>query len=73
MPSVLKSIEEHAPRTYSRYLALLVFIGVVCFGAAAISEEQLLQWWEAVLIAGAVVILVLGLVWCCKEVRRLHQ
>ena len=73
MPSVLKSIEEHAPRTYSRYLALVVFIGVVCFSAAAFSEEDLLQWWEAVAIAGAVVILVLGLVWTCKEVKRLHE
>ncbi len=73
MPSVLKRIEDLGPWTFSRSLALSLFIGVMIFGAAAISEEDILQWWEAAIIAGSVFILVIGLLWCCREVRRIHR
>jgi hypothetical protein len=73
MPSVLKRLEDTGSWTFPRALAFLVFIGATIFGAAAISEEKILQWWEAVIIAGAIVILVVALLWCCSEVRRLHR
>ena len=74
MPSVLKRVDHYlGPWSDTRSLTMLATIGFVVFGVVAVTVAQVLKWWEATAIGGAVIVLLGALVWTCIEMRRLNK
>ena len=74
MPSVLKRLDDYlGPWSDARYLTMLATIGIIVFGVVAVSVAQILKWWEAAAIGGAIVVLLGAVVWSCLEMKRLNK
>ena len=74
MLSVLRRLDDYlGPWSDYRFLTTLATIGVIIFGAIAVTVAQILKWWEAMAIGGAIIVLLGALVWSCIEMKRLNK
>ena len=52
---------------------LVVIVGLAIFSAAGVTISGILRWWESAIIAGALVIVVIALLWSIDEVKWLNR
>jgi hypothetical protein len=53
----------------SWFVALVCVVGFVFFCSVLVSLTGVLQWWQAAIMGGAAVLLVLALLWTVEQMR----
>jgi len=52
---------------------LVLIIGLAIFSAAGVTVSGILRWWESAIIAGALVTVVIALLWSIDEVKWVNR
>ncbi len=73
MATILKREIENGSLGQSWLIRVMIVLAFCVCGAGLVTILGNLNWWEATIIAGAIAIMVLGLLWSIDEVKRLNR